>query len=112
WHGHGNDGNAAAYWIDFLDVPLVQMLEPMFFEPHPKEFEAGHPPRTPSSLSFPWKDTQERLTAANPDPGGRYGIQVQLGHPALDTMALFMMRLAPDRATSLYRTTANNIYAV
>ncbi len=31
-HGHGNEGRAAAYWIDFLDVPLVQLLEPMFFE--------------------------------------------------------------------------------
>jgi gentisate 1,2-dioxygenase len=112
WHGHGNDSDAAAYWIDFLDVPLVQMLEPMFFEPHPKEFESGNAPRTPSPLCFPWKETQERLAAANPDPGGRYGIQVQLGHPALDTMALFMMRLTPEIATSPYRTTANNIYAV
>jgi gentisate 1,2-dioxygenase len=112
WHGHGNDGTAAAYWIDFLDVPLVQMLEPMFFEPHPKEFESGHEPHIPSSLCYSWKDTQQRLAAANPDPGGRYGIQVQLGHPALDTMALFMMRLAPESATVPYRTTANNIYAV
>src|SRR5260370_25647918 len=31
-HGHGNRGNASAYWLDFLDVPLVQLLEPMFFE--------------------------------------------------------------------------------
>src|ERR1700730_13524937 len=32
WHGHGNDGAAAAYWIDFLDAPLIQLLEPMFLE--------------------------------------------------------------------------------
>ena len=32
-HGHGNDSRACAYWLDFLDVPLVQLLEPMFFEP-------------------------------------------------------------------------------
>ena len=35
WHGHGNDSKANGYWIDFLDVPLVHLLEPMFFEPNP-----------------------------------------------------------------------------
>ena len=39
WHGHGNDSRACAYWLDVLDVPLVQLLDPMFFEPHPEEFE-------------------------------------------------------------------------
>ena len=36
-HGHGNDSRACAYWLDFLDVPLVQLLEPMFFEPNEDE---------------------------------------------------------------------------
>lgn len=25
WHGHGNDGNVRGYWLDFLDVPLMQL---------------------------------------------------------------------------------------
>src|ERR1700729_2346914 len=37
--GHGNDSRANAYWLDVLDVPLVHLLEPMFFEPHPDDFE-------------------------------------------------------------------------
>src|SRR5689334_10400983 len=61
WHGHGNDGDARAYWIDLLDVPLVQLLEPMFFEAHPREFEEGHAAQTPSRLIFAWKETQQRL---------------------------------------------------
>jgi gentisate 1,2-dioxygenase len=32
WHSHFNDGDANAYWIDVLDVPLVHRLEPMFVE--------------------------------------------------------------------------------
>ncbi len=36
-HGHGNNSRACAYWLDFLDVPLVQLLEPMFFEPAEEE---------------------------------------------------------------------------
>ncbi len=112
WHGHGNEGKSPGYWIDFLDVPLVQTLEPMFFETHPEGFEAGHPPTAPSRLIFAWKETRQRLASANPDPGGRHGVQVQLGHPALDTMALYMMHLQSDVETKPYKTTANNIYAV
>jgi len=32
WHSHFNDGDANAYWIDILDVPLVHRLEAMFVE--------------------------------------------------------------------------------
>ncbi len=34
WHGHGNDGDRPGYWVDFLDVPTVQLLEPMRFAIH------------------------------------------------------------------------------
>jgi len=34
---------ACAYWLDFLDVPLVQLLEPMFFEPAEEETTDGLP---------------------------------------------------------------------
>src|SRR5215510_4072985 len=36
-HGHGNNSKANAYWLDFLDAPLVQLLEPMFFEPQEED---------------------------------------------------------------------------
>ncbi len=112
WHGHGNDGTARGYWLDFLDVPLVQLLDPMFFEPHPEEFEEDAPVAADSPLIFSWPETQQRLAAAEPDPSGRHGIAIELGAPALDTMALFMMRLPPRAATAPYRTTANTLYAV
>jgi gentisate 1,2-dioxygenase len=46
WHGHSNFGDEPAFWIDFLDVPLVQNLECMFFEDHPRRNEpvVGHEP--------------------------------------------------------------------
>src|SRR5262249_44940077 len=58
------------------------------------------------------KDTLKRLDAAIPEPTGPFGTQVELGAPALDTTALFMMRLAPGKRTATHRTTANNIFAV
>ncbi len=54
WHGHGNDSRACAYWLDVLDVPLVQLLEPMFFEPHPDEFEKETVVPNDSPMHFPW----------------------------------------------------------
>ena len=114
-HGHGNDSRACAYWLDFLDVPLVQLLEPMFFEPAEEDktheaFEKA-PPTKNSPFVFPLSETLKRLDAAAPTPAGQFGTQVELGNPAMDTIGLHMMRLAPKVKTAPYRTTANNMYA-
>ncbi len=115
-HGHGNDSRACAYWLDFLDVPLVQLLEPMFFEPAEEEkthdaFE-GAPPTKDSPFVFPLSETLKRLDAASAEPAGPFGTHVELGNPAMDTIGLHMMRLAPHVETARYRTTANNVYAI
>jgi gentisate 1,2-dioxygenase len=114
-HGHGNDSRACAYWLDFLDVPLVQLLEPMFFEPAEEDktheaFEKA-PPTKDSPFVFPLSETLKRLDAAAPTPAGQFGTQVELGNPAMDTIGLHMMRLSPKVKTAPYRTTANNMYA-
>jgi gentisate 1,2-dioxygenase len=115
-HGHGNNSRACAYWLDVLDAPLVQLLEPMFFEPTEEDaqhaaFEAA-PPTKDSPFVFTLAETLRRLDAAAPDPSGPFGTAIQLGAPALDTVALHMLRLAPGIRTATYRTTANNIFAV
>jgi len=118
-HGHGNHSKSCAYWIDFLDVPLVQLLEPMFFEVAEDESngadESGRAPVQPTMdqpFVFTLKDTLRRLGEAKPEPGGPFGTQIELGHPALATTALYMMRLVPGVRTAPYRTTANKIFAV
>ncbi|HEY2532073.1 MAG TPA: cupin domain-containing protein [Xanthobacteraceae bacterium] len=115
-HGHGNDSRACAYWLDFLDVPLVQLLEPMFFEPATQTAaQVAVPTAAPTKDSpfvFPLSETLKRLDAAPPTPSGRFGTYLELGNPAMDTIGLFMMRLVPHVRTASYRTTANNVYAV
>jgi gentisate 1,2-dioxygenase len=117
-HGHGNDSRACAYWLDFLDVPLVQLLEPMFFEPNDEEGDNGKgaessaPPTTDSPFVFTLTDTVKRLDAAKSEPSGPFGTHVELGKPAMDTIGLHMMRLAPRIKTAPLQTTANNIYAI
>jgi hypothetical protein len=51
WHGHANDGNEAAFWLDFLDVPFVQHLEATLFEPHPEAFQ--RPTQRSSAFCIP-----------------------------------------------------------
>ena len=105
WHGHGNDGSAPAYWIDFLDVPLVQLLEPIFLENHPDTFEESAAQPRDSTLYFPRAGNLELLNRAAGD-------QVQLGAGAMETIAVFLMRLGAGAQSPSVRTTANNIYAV
>src|SRR6185295_197480 len=116
WHGHGNDSRACAYWLDVLDVPLVQLLDPMFFEPHPDEFETEVVVPNASLMHFPWADTERRLAeagkAANGNPAeialGGQGDQTS----ALDTMALSMTELKAGQATAPRKVMANSVLGV
>ena len=112
WHGHGNDGEQPAYWLDYLDVPLVQYMEPMFFEPYPSDFQEPELISRDSPYVFSWEATQARLDAAQPDPEGYFGGRVQLGEPALPTIALYMQRLEAGGQTAPYQTSANYHYCV
>ena len=112
WHGHGNDSPAAAFWLDFLDVPLVQLLEPMFLEMHPEHFEHVTEVARASPMWFPWRDTIARLDAATKTPDGPYATQIELGAPAMGTIALHMMQLRPGTWTAPLQTTESIIYAV
>jgi gentisate 1,2-dioxygenase len=111
WHGHGNDGGSAAYWIDFLDAPLIHLLEPMFFDPYPDEFEQIRREASTSPLLFRWQDVGAKLGSAARDESGRYGRQIELEHP-MRTMGLFMIGVDRGERTEPVRTTANNVYAV
>ncbi|MBS0335850.1 MAG: cupin domain-containing protein [Proteobacteria bacterium] len=110
WHGHGHDGDRPATWLDYLDVPLVQLLEPIFFDSHPAGIEKPERVTPESPFIFPFAKTEARLADAPAD--AQFGRQVELGGPALRTMGLFMMRLAPGAQTAPLRTTANNVYTV
>ena len=114
WHGHGNEGKACAYWLDVLDVPLVQLLEPMFFEPHPDEFEKEIVVPSDSALHFPWAQTRHRLSEAAARANGQ-AAEIALGEPdtpAFDTMALSMIELKAGQAIAPRKAMANNVLGV
>ena len=117
WHGHANDGDAPAYWVDFLDVPLVHLLEPMFLENWPDGFQTPERTEKESAYLFDWPATCRALDAGAasgsgraPDGGAAPGARTELGSPALPTIALHMQRLASGAATRRVRTSANHVF--
>jgi gentisate 1,2-dioxygenase len=110
WHGHANEGDAAAYWIDVLDAPLAQLLEPMFLEHFPTGIEKTDEIDETSPMIFPIGTTMARLDAA--PPAADESRSIELGSPALDTIGLHVLRLKAEKPTTTLQTTASNIYAV
>jgi gentisate 1,2-dioxygenase len=111
WHSHENVGREDCYWLDFLDVPLVHLMESMFFEHHPDKQEQHVTDIELSPMAFRWGDTLKQLNEASPDATGMSDRQIELGSPALPTIGLYMQHLTTVGATRTMRTTANSIFA-
>jgi gentisate 1,2-dioxygenase len=112
WHGHAHAGEQPAYWLDFLDAPLVQLLDPMFFEAYPGDWQEPTAATRTSPFLFTWEDSVRLLDATAPSPSGYFGRRIELGSPALPTIGLHMHRLTPGVSTRPLRTTANYQYCV
>lgn len=110
WHGHDNQSSEDAFWIDFLDVPLIHLLEPMFFEVHPEWIEEAGPPAPDSAFRFAWNTTAPALYAsAETRPGERW---LRLDQPQMPTISLDLRSLAAGTRLDDPRTTESRIYAV
>jgi len=110
WHGHANEGPAHAYWMDFLDVPTVHLLGPMFFEHHPDAVERATEIAADSPCRFAWSETVTRLAQApETAPGVR---EIELGSPALATIALHVTRLDAGAVMHAEPSTMSAICAI
>ena len=103
WHGHSNFGNEPAFWIDFLDVPLVQNLECMYFEDHPERNEAvvAHEP-----------DSRLRHKGVELDRGSREKGVVDIAPGELKTIGLQVRGIEREQSHSHDRRIDNNLYAI
>jgi gentisate 1,2-dioxygenase len=111
WHGHGHDGDAPAYWLDGLDVPLTALLEPMFFEPHPDGFAKVDRVTPDSPYRFTWETIQARLEGAAADDEGYFGRRVRLEADEMPTIAIYVERLEAGQTTRRYRHSANTVFS-
>lgn len=112
WHSHENVGTEDCYWIDVLDVPLIHLLEPMFYERHPDRLESDVVNAEEAPLAFRWETSVARLEEA-PECASRMAErEIELGSPAMPTIALHVQRFGQGFRSARQRTTANQIYTV
>lgn len=112
WHSHEAIGPDECFWVDVLDVPLVHLLEPMFFERHPDRFEPVRENVEACPLAFRWEDSMRRLDAAGPCAGGVAEREIELGAPAMKTVAIHVQRMGAGFRSVEHRTTANAVFTV
>jgi gentisate 1,2-dioxygenase len=110
WHGHGHEGAGQAYWFDGLDVPLTQLLEPMFFEEHPAGFEPVKRVTAESPMRFAFADTLRRLADAAAD--NHFGRTIDLAAPTMPTITLKVHSWEAGWRNEPYRRAANTVYVV
>ena len=110
WHGHYNEGKANAYWIDFLDVPLVHLLEPMFFEELPGVRQPVTAELTAHPFYFTAAQTRPRLHAQPERDGYKRLVLDTQAH--IVTLELSYLAIAAGARASFARNTASRIFAV
>jgi gentisate 1,2-dioxygenase len=103
WHGHVNKTDQTSFWIDFLDIPFVQLTEAMFFEQYP----GGGLEAIKSSGATPF-----RIPSAAALGAGRDSKLVEIAKGIMPTIALHLMRQPAGSHVDAAKTTTNNIYAV
>lgn len=113
WHSHFNEGGANAYWIDFLDVPLVHRLEPMFCENLPEGHQAvvaePDPEASPFLFSLASARAHLAVAARAADGSRRYRIDIDAFIP---TLAVTYLEIPAAGEVNTPRTTASRIFAV
>jgi gentisate 1,2-dioxygenase len=103
WHGHVNQTDQTSFWIDFLDIPFVQLTEAMFFEQYPG---GGIEPITTSG------PTPMRIPSREALGPGRDAKVVEIAKGIMPTIALHLIRQPAGGHLDFGKTTTNNIYAV
>ncbi len=112
WHSHACTGQEDCWWVDILDVPLVHLLESMFYEPHPEGLEPNVVDADSVPIAFRWEDSVAALEQADAPAHGMAEREIELGSPAMRSVALHVQRLSPGFVSATSRTTANAIFTV
>ena len=138
WHDHGNETDQPMFWLDGLDIPIVQFLDASFAEHHDEDEQpiarpvgdaqarygsnlmpVDHQPAAGASpvFNYPYARTREALAqlarsqAWDPCHGlkMRYSNPVTGGYP-MTTIAAFIQLLPKGFRTQRYRSTDATIF--
>lgn len=103
WHGHANETGETGYWIDFLDIPFVQLTEAMFFDPYP---QGGL-----EAIRSTGSETMCIPTGKALGPGNDAKV-VEIARGVMPTIRMSLIRQPKGGRIDCAKTTANAIYAV
>jgi len=134
WHEHAHEGTEPMIWIDGLDVPFIQSLQVVSFEPFPEKRMPLEAPRYDSSaygmarpviseaekpmapLHYRWKDIYpalKKLAEGDPNPYEGYAMEYVnplTGGPTLPTLSCWIQLLKPGQRTQSHRHTSTVLY--
>src|SRR5690554_795524 len=110
WHSHYNESNSNAYWIDFLDVPLVHLLEPMFANEHPDKFQQVTEEPSEHPFYFPLQRSIDELNTQS-EKGGTKRLSLFI-ESHIKTSAAETIMMKRQSILDLSRNTASHIFAV
>lgn len=139
WHDHGNESDHAMIWMDGLDLPLVNDLDGIFFEPYPQhkhpvtqvngseqKYGAPHmkptwekPPAGQSPLlNYKWTPTYDALKRIGEGPASPFDdvcfeyLNPNTGGPTLPTMSCCVQLIRPGVHTQAHRQVSSAVYHV
>lgn len=110
YHSHFNEGDANAYWIDVLDVPLVHALEPMLFSELPGKTQEVREAPEDHAFYFPPAKT-EPLLAEMAAKGGVKTLKLPT-QPHIRTLDISLIDLQAGASRRVVRSTASRVLAV
>jgi gentisate 1,2-dioxygenase len=134
WHEHAHEGSAPMIWIDGLDVPLIQSLQAISFQPYgrgrlpvnegidPQLFYGmtrpvdDAPMQLIPLLHYRWRDTYPALQRLASGSGNAYdGVALEYINPAtngstLPTLSCRIQMLRPAEHTKSHRHNSTSIY--
>ena len=134
WHEHAHEGAEPMIWIDGLDVPFIQSLQVISFEPYPGKRiplksspdpsiysgmtrpVTSTPEKLPPPLHYRWRDTYPSLKRlAQGEPHRFEGVALEYVNPltggsTLPTLSCWIQMLGPGMRTQTHRHTSTSIY--
>jgi gentisate 1,2-dioxygenase len=134
WHEHAHEGDEPMVWIDGLDVPFIQSLQAISFQPYRQgrlPVTEGIDPRAYYGMARPaentarehmpflhyrWRDTYPSLQHLAAGVGSPYdGVALEYVNPAtggstLPTLSCCIQMLRPGERTRRHRHTSTSIY--
>jgi gentisate 1,2-dioxygenase len=138
WHDHGNTSSEPMFWLDGLDIPVVQFLDASFAEGLDDEEQPitrpvgdsyaryGHnllpvdlkrDSKTSPVFSYPYEQTRAALEQMKKGEAwdACHGLKLRYTNPvtgdyAMPTMGTFIQLLPKGFSTSRYRSTDATVY--